>query len=78
MRYLGYVDRGDKFAFSLEECPDLVEGASWVTWDSRGNLWAARPGVVEQYTLKDLRRGTPSFSLDVDRFEPPAKEDDES
>ena len=73
VRYLGYVDRGDKFAFSLEERPGLLEGASWVTWDSGRNLWVARPGIVEQYTLDDLRRGTPSYSLDVDQFEPPPK-----
>jgi hypothetical protein len=36
-------------------------------------LWVARPGVVEQFTLEDLRRGTPSFSLDVDTFERPPK-----
>jgi hypothetical protein len=28
------------------------------------------PGSI---TLDDLRRGTPSFTLDVDRFEPPPK-----
>jgi hypothetical protein len=38
----------------------------------------ARPGVVEQYTLDDLRAGTPSFSLDVDRFEPFANLDQEA
>jgi hypothetical protein len=27
--------------------------------------------MVSRFTLKDLREGTPSFSLDVDRFEPP-------
>ena|SRR5580704_13074728 len=72
VRYLGYVD-GDQFSFSLEERPDLVEGASWATWDSGKNLWVARPGIVEQYTLDDLRGGTPSYSLDVDQFEPPTK-----
>lgn len=72
VHYLGYVN-GDQFTFSLEEQPDLVEGATWVTWDSGGSLWIARPGIVEQYTLDDLRRGTPSYSLDVDQFEPPAK-----
>jgi hypothetical protein len=74
VRYLGYQD-GDHFAFSLEERPELVEGASWATWDSRQNLWVARPGIVEQYTLNDLRSGVPSYSLDVDRFEPPPKPD---
>jgi hypothetical protein len=70
VRYKGYLDSAFKFVFNLDEYPDLLEGANWATWDSRSNLWVARPGIVEQYTLKDLRQGTPSFSLDVDRFEP--------
>jgi hypothetical protein len=73
VRYKGYLDSAFKFVFRLDEHPNLLEGANWATWDSGSNLWVARPGIVEQYTLKDLRRGTPSFSLDVDRFEPPAK-----
>jgi hypothetical protein len=73
VRYKGYLDSAFKFEFKLDEHPGLLEGANWATWDSGSNLWVARPGIVEQYTLKDLRRGTPSFSLDVDRFEPPAK-----
>lgn len=72
VRYHDDVD-GDQFAFSLDERPGLVEGANWMTWDSSGNLWVARPGIVEQYTLDDLRAGTPSYSLDVDQFEPPPK-----
>ncbi len=32
---------------------------------------ALRIDVVERYTLNDLRSGMPSYSLDVDRFEPP-------
>jgi hypothetical protein len=45
--------------------------ARWATWDASANLWAAWPGIISRFTLKDLREGTPSFSLDVDRFEPP-------
>ena len=70
--YLGY-ENGDQFFFSLDERPDLLDGANWATWDSGHNLWVARPGIVEQYTLDDLRVGTPSYSLDVDQFEPPPK-----
>ena len=73
VRYLGYNEHGYQFAFSLDEHPELVKGASWATWDVDGNLWVARPGIVEQFTLKDMNRGTPSFSLDVDQFEPPSK-----
>ncbi len=71
VRFIGYLEHGYTFAFSLEDYPDLLKGATWATWDSKGNLWVARPGVVEQFTLKDLRSGAPSFSLDVDRLEPP-------
>jgi hypothetical protein len=73
VRYLGYSEHGYRFAFSLDEHQELVEGASWATWNVNGNLWVARPGIVEQFTLKDMNRGTPSFSLDVDQFEPPPK-----
>jgi hypothetical protein len=77
-RYLGYMDHGHKLGFSLDEHPHIVDGASWATWDSGRNLWVARPGIVEQYTLDGLRAGTPSFSLDVDRFEPFANLDQEA
>jgi hypothetical protein len=73
VHYLGYFDHGHRLSFSLDTYPGLIDEASWATWDCRGTLWVARPGVVEQYTLEDLRLGTPSFTLDVDRFEPPAK-----
>ncbi len=74
VRYLGYnmIGSGPNFGLSLEEYPQVVDGASWATWDSRKTLWVARPGIVAQYTLADLRAGAPSFTLDVDRFEPPA------
>ena len=73
MRYIGYFNSRFRFAITLDAYPDLLVGADWATWDSGHNLWVVRPGTVEQYTLDDLRRGTPSFSLDVDRFEPPPK-----
>jgi hypothetical protein len=75
VRHVGYFDGTDRFAFSLDEHPQMLDGASWATWDARRTLWVARPGVVEQYTLDDLRAGTPSFSLDVDRFQPYANLD---
>jgi hypothetical protein len=78
MRCIGYFNHGFEFAITLDEHPDLLVGANWAAWDSGNNLWVARPGIVEQYTLDDLRRGTPSFSLDVDRFEPPPKPDQEA
>ena len=71
LRDIGFFHSRFKFAITLDEYPELLVGANWATWDSGHNLWVVRPGTVEQYTLDDLRRGTPSFSLDVDRFEPP-------
>lgn len=73
VRYLGYINSTETFSFSLTEKPQLLEGANWATWDSGGNLWVARPGIVEQFRLEDINRGVPSFSLDVDRFEPPVR-----
>jgi hypothetical protein len=73
LRYAGYLEHGYTFAFTLDAYPNLLDGASWANWDCNGNLWVARPGLVEQYTLSDLGRGTPSFALDMEQFEPPAK-----
>lgn len=72
-RYAGYLTHGYTFAFTLDEHPELLEGASWACWDVSGCLWVARPGLVEKLTLHDLRHGRPSFSLDVEVLEPPAK-----
>ena len=73
VRYLGITHDAYSFSFTLDEFAGLLRGAMWATWDAGNKLWVARPGVVEQYTLVDIRRGTPSFTLDVDRFEPPPK-----
>jgi hypothetical protein len=78
VRYLGFFDSAFKFEFTLDEHPDLLKDASWATWDSRKSLWVARPGMVEQYTRDDLRRGAPSFTLDVDQFEPSPRADQET
>jgi len=73
VRYSGYLEHGYTFAFWFDQYPGLLDSASWANWDCNGDLWVARPGVVEQYTLGDLSRGAPSFSVDVDQFVPPAK-----
>ncbi len=73
VRYAGYLEHGYTFAFWIDAYPGLLDGASWANWDCNGNLWVARPGLVDQYTPSDLQRGTPSFSIDVDQFEPPAQ-----
>jgi hypothetical protein len=73
VRYIGYLTHGYTFAFSLDKYPGLLDGASWATWDSSGNLWVARPGLVEKFTLADLRHGKPSFSLDVEELAPPPR-----
>jgi hypothetical protein len=71
VRFAGYLAHGYAFSFALDEHPHLLEGAQWATWDASANLWVAWPGVVSRFALDDLQKGTPSFSLDVDRFEPP-------
>jgi hypothetical protein len=73
VRYAGYFEHGYTFTFWFDAYPDLLVDASWANWDSNGCLWVARPGVVEQFLLEDLERGVPSFSVDVDEFEPPAR-----
>jgi hypothetical protein len=73
VRYLGITHDAYSFSFTLDEFPSLLREAMWATWDASNKLWVARPGIVEQYTLDDIKRGTPSFSLDVDRFEPPPR-----
>jgi hypothetical protein len=73
VRYTGFYNSGFRFEFALEGYSHIIEGASWVTWDAGNNLWVAKPGIVEHYTLDDLRNGTPSYSLDLDQFEPPPK-----
>jgi len=78
VRYVGYLQHGYTFAFSLDDYPGLLDGASWATWDACGQLWVARPGTVERFTDRDLRRGTPSLTIDVDQFEPPQKVDADS
>jgi hypothetical protein len=74
VRYAGYLEHGYTFAFWLDEYPGLLEGASWANWDMNGDLWVARPGLVEAYAPADLERGAASFALDVEQFEPPARE----
>ena len=74
VRYAGYLEHGYTFAFWLDEYPGLLDGASWANWDMNGDLWVARPGLVEAYAPADLERGAPGFALDVEQFEPPARE----
>jgi hypothetical protein len=73
VRYVGYLEHGYTFAFAIEGYPDLLKDASWATWDVLGNLWVARPGLVERYKLTDIKRGVSSFSLDVEQFELPPR-----
>ena len=68
------IEHGYTFSFTLTEYPDLLKGATWATWDILGNLWVTRPGLVERYKLGDIKRGIPSFSIDIEPFEPPARE----
>src|SRR5690348_11721005 len=73
VRYAGYLQHGYTFSFWFEQYAELLTGASWANWDCDGNLWVARPGVVQRYRLEDLERGAASFALNVDEFEPLAQ-----
>lgn len=73
VRFAGYFEHGYTFAFTLEGASELLQDATWATWDATGKLWVARPGLVQAYTLRDLTRSAPSITIDVDAFEPPAK-----
>src|SRR5262245_47457092 len=73
VRYVGYLMHGYTFEFWFDEHAGLLEGARWANWDVDGNLWVAKPGSIERFTLKDLPSGAPSYCLDLDRFEPPER-----
>ncbi len=73
VRYIGYLEHGYTFAFSLAEYPGLIDDAAWATWDVNGNLWVARHGQVEKFGSQDFKHGKPSFILDVEPFEPPPR-----
>jgi hypothetical protein len=75
LRFVGYLEHGYTFAFQLDAYPRLLNGASWACWDSRGDLWVARPGLVELYTMKNIGRGSikPAWVLDVEPLEPPPR-----
>jgi hypothetical protein len=75
VRYAGYLQHGYTFAFWIDANPDLLAEASWANWDASGALWVARPGRVERFSLDDLERAAPSWSIDVDAFEPPPPPD---
>ena len=71
LKYIGYLGHGYKFQFSVDSNPDLLREAEWANWDSVGNLWVARPGLIEKYSLEDLKNKRPGFSLDLEPLEPP-------
>lgn len=75
LRLTGYEDGRHLFAFQLERHPGLLDGATWAGWDCLGALWVAEPGRIARFTQADLRNRRPSFSLDVDMFEPPQRSD---
>jgi hypothetical protein len=73
VHYLGYLEHGYTFAFSLAEYPGLIDDAAWAAWDANGSLWVARNGQVEKFDSHDFKQGKPSFVLDVEPFEPPPR-----
>ena len=66
MFFRGYLDHGYSYGFRLREYPDLLdEEVEWATIDFGGNLIVARNGWVCRFSAKDIRRGKPSFSSDL-------------
>src|SRR5262245_24882898 len=66
LSYSRHPDLGYAVPLWFDEYPELLTGASWTNWDYNVDLWVSRPRMVEQYTLNDLSRGAPSFTIDVD------------
>lgn len=61
------------FDFALDSHPDLLEKANWATWDCLGQLLVSRKGVIERFTLEDLKQTQPqpSFSFDTNLIQRP-------
>lgn len=70
MKYLGYLEKGYTFRFSLDEYPDLLDGqVDWANWDYGGNLVFARLGAIYKYEICDLDSGRPTFSKDLEHLQ---------
>lgn len=65
----------DRWTFALGSHAHLLDGATWATWDSLGQLLVAQRGWIERYTLADLKstEPKPSFTVDLNSLEPPPR-----
>jgi hypothetical protein len=69
--YLGYLDHGHTFSFSLDEAPEVLDRTvQWATWDAMGQLVVTRRGGIERYSLAKLSRGEPDFQLSLEHLNP--------
>ena len=71
MYFRGYLVGGYTFEFELEGSNLLGPEVDWATWSCNGDLLVARRGAIERYTLEALRRGEPTFRLDLEALTPP-------
>jgi hypothetical protein len=75
MRYTGYLEHGYTFCYSLDGYPNIVdEEVTSACWDSLGQLFVARKGVVSRYSLSDLKQGKPATSIDFNEMNESDKE----
>lgn len=72
-RYLGYLEHGYTFQFSLEGHEALLdEEVDSACWDYRGNLIYSRRGIVFKYSLADLADGNPGSMHDLEPLSAPS------
>lgn len=68
-KYIGYLEHGRTFRFSLDEYPDLLASdVAWAAWDCDGNLIFTRMGILFKYALADIKRGRPTFERDLENI----------
>jgi hypothetical protein len=68
MYYRGYM-RGRVFEFVFDDHPDFFNSSDdWATFDSLNQLWVARGGCVEKWTINDFEMGKPSFVIDLNKM----------
>lgn len=68
-RFIGYLDHGRTFRYSLEGFEDLLDDrVDSASWDSRGNLVYSREGILYRYSLHEIRKGLPGSVHDLERL----------
>jgi hypothetical protein len=75
MWYVGYLAHGYTFRFRVPSQPELLDDdVDWATYDSRGQLVAARKGVVTIYGLRGRKRLEAVHALDFESARPSKRE----